>query len=616
MSENATRVLGRLLLIAGAIGAAELAEALEEQRRTRQRLAQVLVRRGTDPEVVARALATQLRLPFAEARLAPEPASLELVDRELAARLRVVPLSHDERTLRVAMADPLDSAAVDDLQFRTGRRVEPVVATAALVDHTLSTVYDRGAVERLLTRLPTARPAPASPERAPSDEVGALRRASEAAPIVALGDLILERAPSVGASDVHVEPEEGRLRVRARVDGLLQSITDLPDHAAAAVVSRLKIMAGLDIAVKLRPQDGRAAVKVGRRDIGLRVSTLPGQRGEKVVLRLLEPENAARRLMDLGFSPDAQAQLERLLRRGHGAILVTGPTGSGKTTTLYAALAALDRERRNIVTLEDPVEYRLPGLTQVQVRPRAGLTFPAALRAVLRQDPDVIMVGELRDRETVEVGMAAALTGHLVLSTVHTNDSPGAVARLLEMGAPPYLVAGGAIAVVAQLIVRRLCARCRTQRGLETHELHDLGGPARSAQVYEPNGCQDCDGTGYTGRIGIFELLLIDAAIRQLILDGAPVDSIRNTARASGMEPLGQDAWRKVLAGLTSLEEVRPLLSLLADEAPVCPACGANIRRTFCACTQCGHTLRPRCACGEPLDPTWLWCPECGTRQA
>lgn len=402
------------------------------------------------------------------------------------------------------------------------------------------------------------------------------------------------------------------MRVRARVDGVLRLLLELPGHTAAAVVSRMKIMAGLDIAVKLRPQDGRAAARVDQRDIGLRVSTLPGQRGEKIVLRLLEPENAARTFVDLGFAPQTRDQLRNLLLRGHGALLVTGPTGSGKTTTLYAALAELDREQRNIVTLEDPVEYRLPGLTQVQVRPRAGLTFPAALRAVLRQDPDVIMIGEMRDRETVEVGMAAALTGHLVLSTVHTNDAPGAVARLLEMGAPPYLVAGGVIAVLAQRMARRLCERCSEEGPVPGEELAALGLPPEPVQIREARGCEHCDGTGYAGRIGIFELMTVDARIRQLILEGAPAESIRNAARVAGMEPLGQDAWRKVLSGLTSLDEVRPLLTLLLDEAPTCPACGTGIQRSFVTCPCCGHTLRRRCGCGERLERGWRWCPSCG----
>ena len=380
-------------------------------------------------------------------------------------------------------------------------------------------------------------------------------------------DGLLERAAALRASDLHVEPAGGGLKVRARVDGVLRELAEVGEHAAA-VVSRIKIMAGLDIAVKRRPQDGRAAVRAAGRPLALRVSTLPAQGGEKVVIRLLEAGGAPPRLEELGLGPTDRARFERLLGRGHGVILVTGPTGSGKTTTLYAALGALDRARRNVVTLEDPVEYRLEGVTQVQVHPRAGLTFAAGLRAILRQDPDVIMVGELRDRETVEVGMAAALTGHLVLSTLHTNDAAGAVARLVEMGAPPYLVASGLIAVLAQRLARRLCPACRTAGPPGPEALAELG-PRVPPRLYAPAGCSRCDRAGYRGRVGIFELLVVDGRIRELVLRRAGADALRAAARAAGMTTLGEDAREKLRAGLTSFEEVRPLLALLAHEIHV-----------------------------------------------
>ncbi len=623
------RVLGRLLVSAGAIGEAELETALEEQRRTRERLGEVLVRNGVDAEHIARALAAQLRLPYAEPPLEPEPEALGCVDRGLALRHRVVPLALAERGLRIATADPLDATALDDLRFQTGRRIEPAVATAAAVDQALTAAYGPAAVEALLARLPGAIRArgagtvgeasagygagPADELTAAGDEVTALRRASEAPPVIALVDLILARAIASRASDIHIEPAGRQLRVRVRVDGLLRPLLDLPDHTGLAVVSRLKIMAGLDIAVKRLPQDGRTAARVEGRELGLRVSTLPANDGEKVVLRLLDGGDTGHDLDELGFDPTTRERLSDLLGRGHGVLLVTGPTGSGKTTTLYAALASLDRERRNIITLEDPIEYRLDGLAQVQVHRRAGLTFATALRAVLRQDPDVIMVGEMRDRETAEVGMAAALTGHLVLSTLHTNDAPGAVARLTEMGTPRYLVAGALIGVLAQRLARRLCIHCREPHEVSPAELARLGLPALNTPLYAPRGCPRCDGTGYHGRVGIFELLVVDSRIRRLVLRRAPADAIRDAARANGMTPLGADAWNKVRAGLTSLDEVRPLLTLLADEAPACPECGASIRHNFLACPGCGHTLRRRCACGTPLEEGWNHCPSCAS---
>jgi type II secretory ATPase GspE/PulE/Tfp pilus assembly ATPase PilB-like protein len=531
----AARVIGRLLVESGAVRPAELEEALAEQQRTRERLGEILVRRGTPDEAIARALAEQLRIPFAEPPLAAGEDALAVVERAVAVRLRVLPLAAPGRCLRVATADPLDLSALDDLQFRTGRRVQPVVTTAAAIDEALLRVYGAAAFETLISRLPPA--LEVQPRKHEPAAAVALRRALEAPPIVALVDLILGRAIAAGASDVHVEPGSDGVRVRARVDGLLEELLQLPAHAAAAVVSRLKVMADLDISIKRRPQDGRGAVRAGGRELALRVSTLPTEYGEKVVLRLLDPGATTRTLADLGLAGADRARLDTVLARSHGAVLVTGPTGSGKTTTLYAALAGVDRRRRNVITLEDPVEYRLPGITQVHVRPRAGLTFATALRAVLRQDPDVVLVGEMRDRETVEVGMAAAMTGHLVLSSLHTTDAAGAVARLTEMGAAPYLVAGALAAVLAQRLVRRACRHC---------------GPGTP-----PDTCAH----PAPGRLGVFELLVVDDAIRSLILRRRSAVAIRKRALAAGMTPLAADAAAKLRAGLLSPLDVAPLLA-------------------------------------------------------
>ena len=602
-------MLGRLLVEAGAATEADVGAALAEQRDTRERLGHLLVRRGLDPEAVAQALARQLRLTYAPPPLRAEPEALALVPGPLALRLRVLPLGADGRTVRVAMADPLDAGAIDDLRFHTGRRVEPLVATGPAVERGLVEAYGEAAVQSVLRRLETGNAgAEATPE---PEEADRLREASEAPPIIALVDLILDRAVSAGASDIHVEPGESRLAVRARVDGVLRPILDLPGHAAPAVVSRLKIMAGLDIAVKRLPQDGRSAVRVDGGSLGLRVSTLPTQDGEKVVLRLLDPEGARKPLDGLGMPASLRARLARILGREHGLFLVTGPTGSGKTTTLYALLESLDRQGRNILTLEDPVEYRLEGLTQVQVRPRAGLTFAAALRSVLRQDPDVIMVGEMRDRETAEVGLAAALTGHLVLSTLHTNDAPGAVARLGEMKAARYLVAGGLIGVLAQRLVRRLCPECRTVEPVAGDELYSLGLPTPPHLPRAP-GCQACAGSGYRGRVGVYELLEVGPAIRSLILDGAAADTIREAATAAGMRSLPADAWARVDEGLTSLDEVRPLLTLLADDGRSCRSCATSVARGLPFCPGCGGRMERRCACGAVVRPHWRFCGACG----
>jgi type IV pilus assembly protein PilB len=608
--------LGQVLLALGAIDEPELGEALAEQRRTGERIGVILVRRGLDGEHIARALARQLRLPHAAAPLQPEPAALRLIDGAIAARLRIVPLALTERTLRVAMSDPLDVAAMEDLRFRTGRRIEALVASPSTVEGAIVAAYHATAMDAVLTKLPggvsavsaMARPAGATDGQ---DTVDSLRRAAEAPPVVALVDLILAKAVQQRASDVHLEPVDATMRVRARVDGVLRELMVLPAPSRGAIVSRIKVMAGLDISVKRRPQDGRGSVRVQGRELALRVSTLPTHTGEKVVLRLLDSDNASQRLGQLGMLPALHARFSRLLLRSHGVLLVTGPTGSGKTTTLYAALAALDRELYNVITLEDPVEYRLPGLTQVQVHRKAGLGFAAALRAVLRQDPDTIMLGELRDRETVDIALAAALTGHLVLSTLHTNDAASAPARLYEMGAPPYLVAGGLIGVLAQRLARRLCVHCRAQRMAPAGEFAELGLPAREAQVFAAVGCARCDGTGYRGRVGIFELLVVSPRMRDRIVRRAPADALREVARADGMIPLSHDAWLKVQAGLTTMREVAPLLALAATDAMLCPGCGAPTRAAFHACPACGARLRQSCDCGARLDTSWRFCPSC-----
>jgi type IV pilus assembly protein PilB len=606
--------LGRMLVAAGAIDEAELTAALAEQQRSGERLGAVLQRRGLDADSLARVLARQLRLPYVGAPLQPQPAALKLLDGSLAARLRVVPLSASERVVRVAMADPLDLAALEDLRFRTGRRVEPVVASPAAVEAALVVAYHATAVSAVLTKLPAngTSPAAAGDVVSAADTADSLRRASQAPPIIALVELLLAKAVEQRASDIHIEPVADRLRVRARVDGVMRELMTLPAQSRGAVVSRIKVMASLDISVKRRPQDGRGAVRVQGRELALRVSTLPTQAGEKVVLRLLDSGDAGQKLAHVGMTPDLHARFSRLLVRSHGVLLVTGPTGSGKTTTLYAALAALDRERLNVITLEDPVEYRLPGLTQVQVQRKAGLSFAAALRAVLRQDPDVVMLGELRDRETVEIALAAALTGHLVLSTLHTNDAASAPARLYEMGAPPYLVAGGLIGVLAQRLARRLCVHCRAQHTARHDELEALGLPNREVRAFAPVGCDRCEGTGYRGRVGIFELLVVTPRLRERIVRRAPADAIAELARSEGTLPLAEDAWAKVRAGLTTIAEVAPLLVQGALDLSGCPACDAPVRAAFAHCPGCGARLRARCRCGTRLADGWRHCPGCG----
>lgn len=574
-------ILGQLLVQEGCVSAEALDEVLSSERPHGERIGEALVRMElTTQEDVSRALATQLGIPYLPPPLGPEKAALETVRAELAKMHKLLPLAVTARTLRAAMADPLDLQAVDDLQFQTGKRVHPVVASPDAVLQGIEAHYG-GELEELVRALPEE-----LRSSRPSAEQAALERATRRAPVVRLVDRILRDAIDEGASDIHVQETGQDVRVRFRIDGLLRQTLDLPAASRRAVLSRIKVLAGMDISVRRRAQDGRIPIEHGGRVLTLRVSTLPVNGGEKAVVRVLDSDAAPRSLEDLGMARDDLSTLRRMVARGEGVLLAAGPTGSGKSTTLFAALSELDRETRNVVTLEDPVEYSLPGASQIQVDRRAGLGFAEALRAVLRQDPDVVMVGEIRDRETAEIAMTAAVTGHLVLSTIHTMDAPGAVTRLLNMGVPPFLVAGGLSAVVAQRLVRRLCAACR-------------GG-----------GCDDCH-DGHRGRTGIYQVLGISDALRDAISRGGSSSDVRRLAREAGMGGLDSDARRAVASGLTSPHEITRLLAAAAGACSSCRHCDGMVPMRAAACPDCGRPQRRQCACGEVLERGWRYCPWC-----
>ncbi len=564
----------------GSLLPAALDEALAAQAGTGARLGELLSRRGQVPaDAVSRALAVQLGLPYAPPPLEPEPAALALVRPELARTHRVVPLRATARSMVVAMADPLDLSAVDDLQFQSGRRVEAHVATEAAVLDALERCYG-GALAGLVASLPTEL------RRSPEVDTPDLERAIRSAPMVRLVDRILAEAVEGGVSDIHVEETGGDARVRYRVDGVLRRALEIPAAARHAVLSRIKVMAGMDISVRRRAQDGRIALAHQDRSLTLRVSTLPVNGGEKAVVRILDPETAPRGMDTLGMSRADLTALRRLLSSREGVILAVGPTGSGKSTTLFAALSEMDRERQNVVTLEDPVEYRLPGANQIQVDRRAGLGFPEALRAVLRQDPDVVMVGEIRDRETAEIAMAAAVTGHLVLSTLHATDATGAVTRLLNMGVPPFLVAGGLTGVVAQRLVRRSCRECGAR------------------------GCASCD-EGLRGRTGVFQFLTLTDPLRDEISRGGASARLRSLAREAGMGRFADDARRAVAEGLTTPHEISRALHADPGASLPCRACGGSVPVGANACPSCGRPRRRLCRCGTHLEAGWRFCPRC-----
>ena len=575
------KILGQLLVEAGCLTQEALEQVLGAERERGERLGETLVRIGrATGEDVARALAIQLGLTYAPPPLAADKEALQAVRPELVRAHMLLPISVTPRTLTAALADPLNLAAVDDLQFQTGRRVQLVVASPDAVLDAIEVHYGGDFVE-LVEALPEELRANGS-----SPEDHALERATRRAPVVRLVDRILRSAIDDGASDIHVEETGGDVRIRLRIDGLLRQTLDLPAASRRAVLSRLKVIAGMDISVRRRPQDGRIPLEHGGRRLTLRVSTLPVNGGEKAVVRILDSDAAPRSLGGLGMAQEDLVALRRMVGRGEGVVLAAGPTGSGKSTTLFAALSELDRDARNVVTLEDPVEYRLPGASQIQVDRRAGLGFAEALRAVLRQDPDVVMVGEIRDRETAEIAMTAAITGHLVLSTIHTMDAPGAITRLLNMGVPPFLVAGGLSGVVAQRLVRRLC--------------HSCGGRA----------CEKC-GDGYRGRTGVYQVLTLSDALRDEISREGSSAQLRRLARETGMGTLDSDARRAVASGLTSPHEITRLLQAAEGVSVPCRRCGAGAPVGSFACPECGHQRVRRCACGEALQRGWRYCPWC-----
>ncbi|HUC01208.1 MAG TPA: ATPase, T2SS/T4P/T4SS family [Solirubrobacterales bacterium] len=472
----------------------------------------------------------------------------------MARRYQAVPVGYvDQHTLLVAAADPANVLAVDDIQIATG--LDCQIAVAARAD-----------VEGLLIRLGTLQSAAAEAvitEDAAEEEeevlasVSEMQAGAEDAPVIKLVYSILAQAVGEGASDVHLEPEEGELRVRFRVDGVLKESAHIPKRMIGAVISRLKIMSELDIAEKRIPQDGRVSVVIDERRIDLRVTTLPTQRGEGATIRILDESNAQRSLDELGMDGSARARFETSFRQAYGAVLVTGPTGSGKSTTLYAALSDLNEVEKKIITIEDPVEYRIDGVNQLNVNRKAGLDFATGLRSILRADPDIVMVGEIRDAETARIAIEAALTGHMMLTTLHTNDAPGAIARLTEMGIETFLTASAVDCVVAQRLARKLCPTCKTRKVIPSMALAEAGvRVGAEVEAYEPVGCARCNQSGYQGRVGIYSVMSMSKTLKEMTVARAPEPEIAGIAREEGMLTLREDGVSKVRAGLTSLEEV------------------------------------------------------------
>ena len=579
---SSQRFLGEILVRRGALSEAVLAEALTKAEERDVPLKDLLLAAQTvEEEVLVKALADEMGMPFAR-QIAVGAVPEELIEKvpiHFARAHRVVPMGERDGRVQVAVADPLDPYALDDLRALLGRRVEPVAVPAMAIDDAINRIYDR----RDEAALHEAK------DNGDSEELLDIIDMTDEAPVIRWVNNLFFTSVSERASDIHIEPGEDRVIVRYRIDGKLVPRKEANRGFLPSIVARVKIEAGLNIAEKRLPQDGRITKKIRGRLVDIRVSTIPTARGERVVMRLLDKEKVLLDLVDLGFARAQLDGIERLITRPNGIILVTGPTGSGKTTTLYGCLNKINTPEKNILTAEDPVEYELAGIGQMQVKPKIGLTFANALRSFLRQDPDVIMVGEIRDQETADIAVHASLTGHLVLSTLHTNDAPTAVTRLVEMGVERYNITSSVLGVLAQRLVRRLCPHCRipyhpsqddlNELGLDTAHLEETLRELRRAAAttvlgdsepapplpeagdgwtfYRPSGCEHCSSTGYRGRVGIFELMYIDEGVRRAILDpGADAKSVQRAARAQGMRLLREDGARQVIAGVTSVEEV------------------------------------------------------------
>jgi type IV pilus assembly protein PilB len=600
--------IGEVLRDRGMISHADLQKVIVEQQGKVIHLGELMLERGlVTKEDLGAALEEVSRVPYVDcASTTPDPGALKLVPRAMAERLSVLPIRSEQKHLIVAMTAPQNLAILDELRFTTGMEISPRLSFRVELQQAINKHYaaDGGGAASYGTMR--------GGERIPFEEVEFLSTSSRQAnqeaiqevqadlrqkktPAVRLVSEVLQVAMAKRASDIHIEPRVADTVVRMRVDGVLHDHQLIPRALQNSLISRVKILSDMDISERRAPQDGRFMVSVGTRQIDLRVSTLPTQYGEKVVIRLLETSSPLTSYTDLGMPRDVSDNLSDLLSAPQGMILVTGPTGSGKSTTLYSSLHKLRQSSVNIVTVEDPVEYVLPGINQVHVNTKAGLTFVSCLRSILRQDPNIIMVGEIRDKETAEIVMKAAQTGHLVLSTLHTNDSVSAIVRLLDLGIPGYLIASSVTGILAQRLVRMLCS-CHAHQPATpefTTRLTQFGMSKLPRTMAVPIGCDKCNQTGYVGRIGIYELLRVDDSIRSIVRTSGNVDQIRDTARSNGMRLIQEDALEKVLKGTTTLEEVMRVVPM---EAASC-------------CVEC-------IKCNYSILPSFNYCPSCGTRCA
>ena len=551
------RMLGEILVENGLINEEQLAQVIEEQQHTKEKIGKILVRLGfINDEQLMEALEFSLGIPRVRiSQMELNPDIVKMLPTTMLSKHKILPLSVNQGRMTLIMSDPLNYHAIDDVRILTGMDVVPVMASEREMESAIQqyvALQVDSKMEKLLGELSQYN------FGYKMDVDNGVTELTDDAPVIRMVNSLLRQAVQGGASDIHIEPLEHDVRVRFRIDGELWEVLSLPKKSFPATVSRIKIMADLDISEKRVPQDGRTRLIIDGREIDFRISTLPSIQGEKIVMRILDRTNAIMSLEKLGFGADNEGKIRSLIRRPHGMIIVTGPTGSGKTTTLYSVLTELNNPNRNIITLEDPVEYSLPGINQVQINTKAGLTFPAGLRSILRQDPDVIMVGEMRDGETAELGVRAALTGHLFFSTLHTNSSAGTIARMVNMGVENYLLSSSLVGVVSQRLIRRLCKNCSQPYILDEETAVQLGIPEYIGQeFFEPVGCNMCRQSGYSGRMALHEVMEVGAETRSAINHNVQSeDELEAIAVGEGMITMAMDGVQKAFRGLTSLQEV------------------------------------------------------------
>ncbi|MFC1869307.1 ATPase, T2SS/T4P/T4SS family [Thermodesulfobacteriota bacterium] len=610
------RKLGELLVETGLLSVEQLTESLKVQQETGKRLGEILINmKFISEEEMAFALAMQLKIPYIDlSEYAIEDSILESIPREISSKFICIAIKSDNNILNVAMADPLDLNMIKDLQFITGYNIQPSISTPSQIIDTLQKYYSpEKTLGQVASEFDGEEVMEFLPEEGMEEEEPSLEEFKDS-PFVKMVDLIIRNAIKRGASDVHIEAQENQVRVRNRIDGVLQDSIKLPKWTQPIIISRIKVLGSMDISEKRLPQDGRIKVRSKNMAVDLRVSTLPTYYGEKAVIRILNKEEAFLTIDELGFSNNSLVPIKSFIRQPQGMILFTGPTGSGKTSSLYACMREIRSEEVNIISVEDPVEYELAGINQVQINEKVGLTFPFILRSILRQDPNVIMIGEIRDMETAEIALQASLTGHLVLSTIHTNDAPSAVTRLIDIGMPPYLIASSLLGIIAQRLVRRICPECKEEYipNPELLSRLSLNKEDLPFKFYRGVGCTSCGQLGYKGRTIIEEIMVMGHKMRELIQSSSSIDLIREAAMATGMANLGISGLKKIEDGTTTLDEVLKAVQQKEELTSICPSCGKGVSLDFRDCPYCKRPLVPSCgSCGRIAQQEWVVCPYC-----